>query len=69
VRLRPRGRGDVLDLALDGEAATVASVEQDYEGRLLVAVTVDQDPGRDLGLAGQPGHRFFFHPDELERLP
>jgi hypothetical protein len=28
-----------------------------------VAVTVDDDPGRDLGIHG---HRFFFTPDELE---
>jgi hypothetical protein len=69
VRLAPRGGADVLDLALAGRAATVASVEEDFEGRRYVAVTVDDDPGQDLGRAGQPGHRFFFHPEEVEPLP
>jgi hypothetical protein len=69
VRLRPRARGDVLDLALAGMSATIASVERDYEGRVHLAVTVDADPGRDLGLTGQPGHRFFFGRDEVEPLP
>jgi hypothetical protein len=67
VRLRPGGRGDVLDLALAGMDATIASVERDYEGRVHFAVTVDDDPGRDLGASGQPGHRFFFGREELER--
>jgi hypothetical protein len=67
VRLRPGGGGDVLDLALAGMDATIASVERDYEGRVHFAVTVDADPGRDLGATGQPGHRFFFRREELER--
>lgn len=68
VRLRPRGRADILDLALAGKEATVVSVEEDFEGRLYVAVTVDDDPGRDLGRQGQTGHRFFFRPEEVEPL-
>jgi hypothetical protein len=39
------------------------------EGRRYCAVALDVDPGRDLGFSGQPGHRFFFEHDELERLP
>lgn len=69
VLLRPRAHGDVIDLALSGEAATIAKIEQDLEGRMLYAVTVDADPGWDLGVHGQPGHRFYFHADELERIP
>jgi hypothetical protein len=68
VRVRPRPHGDVIDLALAGELATVAKIEQDLEGRFYYAVTINSDPGRDLGLHGQPGHRFFFQRDELERL-
>jgi hypothetical protein len=68
VRLRPRQRADILDLALEGKEATVVAVEQDFEGRLHVAVTVNDDPGCDLGAAGFPGHRFFFRPEEVERL-
>ena len=69
VRLAPRRRADVMDLALDGKVATVVSVEHDFEGRTYLAVTIDDDPGADLGLRGQPGHRFFFHAEEVERLP
>jgi hydrogenase maturation protease len=66
VRLRPRAGGDVFDLALDGKIAAVESIEQDYEGKLHVCVVVDDDPGRDIGMMRQPGHRFFFAPDEVE---
>jgi hydrogenase maturation protease len=69
VRLHPRAGRDVLDLALRGEAATVVGVERDLEGRLYCAVTIDRDPGRDLGAQGCVGHRFFFDDTELERLP
>jgi hydrogenase maturation protease len=69
VRLCPRKGGDVLDIALAGQAATVEALEQDYEGNQHVCVVLDNDPGRDLGLLRQPGHRFFFSPEELEPLP
>jgi len=68
VRLRPRSRGDVFDVVLDGKAAVVDALEEDTDGNVLVAVTVDDDPGRDLGERRQPGHRFFFAPDEMEPL-
>ena len=38
------------------------------EGVQHVAVTLDDDPGRDLGEARFLGHRFFFRPDEVEPL-
>lgn len=68
VRLWPLGRADILDLALVGKTATIASIEQDLEGRVYLAVTVDSDPGRDLGVQKQPGHRFFFGVEEVEPL-
>src|SRR4051795_263385 len=68
VRLRPHAGADVLDLALAGRTATIESIEQDYEDRIYLAVTVDDDPGRDLGALRQPGHRFFFSPLEVEPL-
>jgi hydrogenase maturation protease len=68
VRLKPRAGGDVFDLALAGRTAVVEGIEQDLEGNLKLAVAVDDDPGRDLGLRRQPGHRFFFSPDEVEPL-
>jgi hydrogenase maturation protease len=69
VRLRPRQGGDVLDIALAGQTAMVDSIEQDYDGKIHVCVVLDDDPGRDLGLLRQPGHRFFFETAEVESLP
>jgi hypothetical protein len=67
VRLRPRRKGaDIIDAALDGKLAIIESIEQDYEGKIQVAVVVDDDPGKDLGLLRQPGHRFFFDVAEIE---
>ena len=63
-----RKGGDVFDLALAGQNALIESIEQDYEGKVHVCVVLDDDPGRDLGLLRQPGHRFFFDPAELELL-
>jgi hydrogenase maturation protease len=68
VRLRPRSRTDVFDAALDGKLAVIEGVEQDMEGRVQFTVVVDDDPGRDLGVRKQPGHRFFFTPEEVEPL-
>jgi hypothetical protein len=68
VRLRPRAGGDIFDIALAGKIATIESIEQDYENKIHLAVIVDDDPGRDLGMMRQPGHRFFFHPEEVEPL-
>src|SRR5438270_9995511 len=68
VRLHPRRGGDILDLALAGKVAYVEAIEQDFEDKVHVAVTVEDDPGRDLGDERQPGHRFFFSLDEVEPL-
>jgi hypothetical protein len=66
VILRPRGRSDIFDLALAGQIAVIESIEQDYENNVHVAVVLEDDPGRDLGMLRQPGHRFFFSADEIE---
>jgi hydrogenase maturation protease len=68
VRLRPRKGGDVMDIALAGQLATIECLEQDYEGKSHVCVVLDEDPGRDMGLLRQPGHRFFFDAEEIEPL-
>jgi hydrogenase maturation protease len=69
VRLRPRQGGDVLDIALAGQIAIIESLEQDYEGKNHVCVVLEEDPGRDLGMLRQPGHRFFFSAEEIEPMP
>ena len=68
VRLHPGKGGDVLDIALAGQTAAIEAIEQDYEGKVHVCVVLDDDPGRDMGLLRQPGHRFFFDVEEVEPL-
>jgi hydrogenase maturation protease len=69
VRLHPRPGGDVMDIALSGQTATIECIEQDYEGKHHVCVVLDNDPGKDMGMLRQPGHRFFFDAEEVEPLP
>ncbi len=68
VRLSPKQGGDILDLALGGQIAIIESIEEDYDGSQHVCVVIEADPGRDLGMLRQPGHRFFFTPAEIEPL-
>jgi hydrogenase maturation protease len=69
VRLRPKPGGDIMDIALAGRIAIVEGIDQDEEGMFHVAVTLEDDPGRDLGEMRMPGHRFYFKTDEVEPLP
>ncbi|WP_145058979.1 hypothetical protein [Lignipirellula cremea] len=68
VRLWPRSGADIMDIALKGKVAMIEAIEQDYEEKIHVAVVIDDDPGRDLGLLRQPGHRFFYSLEEIEPL-
>ncbi|MGI8840300.1 MAG: hypothetical protein ACR2F8_05915 [Caulobacteraceae bacterium] len=66
VRLTPKPGGDVMDIVLAGKIAVVEAIERDFEDRVHVAVTIEDDPGRDLGMGRFPGHRFFFSAEEME---
>lgn len=66
VRLWPKAGGDIFDLALQGKVAIIESIEQDYEDNLHFAVVLADDPGKDMGMLRQPGHRFFFSPEEVQ---
>jgi hydrogenase maturation protease len=68
VRLRPDPRGDAFDAALAGQPAIIESLQEDVDGGVQLVVVLEADPGRDLGLARHPGHRFFFSADEVEPL-
>jgi len=68
VRVRPRKRADAMDLALAGRVAMIESIETDAEDKIHLALVLDDDPGRDLGLARMVGHRFFYGADEVEPL-
>ena len=69
VRLCPHPGRDIFDLALADRLAVVESIQEDSDGKLHVAVTLEDDPGRDLGAMRALGHRFFFGLDEIEPVP
>lgn len=68
VRLKPRGGADIFDIVLAGQIAIIEAIEQDFEDKIHFAVVIEDDPGRDLGMMRQPGHRFFYAADEVELL-
>lgn len=68
VRIKPQGRADIIDIILAGKTAIIESIEQDLEQQIYLVLVLDDDPGRAFGFAGQPGHRFFYRPDEVEVL-
>ena len=55
-----------MDMALAGKIAVIEAIEQDFEDQIQLAVVLDDDPGREFGMMRQPGHRFFFAPEEVE---
>lgn len=69
VLLRPKARADAFDMLLDGKTARVEIIQQDFENRIYLVVTLDDDPGREQwDERVLPGHRFYFFPDEVEPL-
>jgi hypothetical protein len=68
VRIRPRKRADIMDIALEGKIAMIEAIEEDVENGVHFALVLDDDPGRDLGLLRQSGHRFFYSADEVEPI-
>ena len=68
VVLRPASTEDVLVRQLAGRHAVVESIAQDLEDTIYLAVTLEDDPARDLGKGRQLGHRFFLTPEEVQPL-
>ncbi len=66
VRIWPQKTADVMDMALKGKVAVIEAIEQDFEDQVQFAVVLDDDPGREFGMMRQPGHRFFYSPEEVE---
>jgi hypothetical protein len=71
VRICPPRTGlqkktDIMDMALSGKVAVIEAIEQDFEDQVQLAVVLDDDPGREFGMMRQPGHRFFFSPEEVQ---
>jgi hypothetical protein len=68
VKIRPKSRADIMDIALEGKTAIIEAIEEDAERRIHLALVLDDDPGKDLGLMRQPGHRFFYALEKVEAL-
>ena len=64
VVLRLGRRGDPHDAMLDGRLATIERIYTDMDDVVHLAVTVDDDPGRDVMRSS--GRYMFFKPDEVE---
>jgi hypothetical protein len=68
VRIRPKKRADIMDMALDGKVAIIEAVEEDVEHNVHFALVLEDDPGRDLGMDRHIGHRFFYSANEVEPI-
>ena len=73
VRLRQRRQGDAHPPAadadiqarmLDGRTATLERIFTDYDGRIHLGVTIDDDPGQDL--MRETGRYLYFFAEEVE---
>ena len=63
--LRPGTDRDPFDRMLDGRSATLERIYIDYDDRVHLAVTVDDDPGQDL--MRETGRYLFFFPHEVQQ--
>ncbi|PZR73878.1 MAG: hypothetical protein DLM52_10315, partial [Chthoniobacterales bacterium] len=57
VRIQPKRRADAFDLILKGKIAIIEAIEEDVQNEVHLALVLEDDPGRELGMARQPGHR------------
>ena len=60
VRLRPLGRADIFDMALDGKIATVVSIEQRFRKSDLSGRHRGRRPGQRSGPDREAGTSLFF---------
>ncbi len=64
IILRPGTDRDFYDRMLDGRRATVERIYLDYDDRIYLGVTVDDDPGQEL--LRETGRYLFFFVNEVE---
>jgi hypothetical protein len=62
--LRLAGRIDTYDRMLDGRTATLERIYIDYDDRVHLGVTIDDDPGQEL--MRETGRFHFFYAGEVE---
>ena len=59
-------RSDTSDIFLNGKIATIEVIHTDYDGNIHIAVTIDDDPGRDM--LRDLGMYLYFSPEEIELI-
>ena len=64
VVLRPGADADLHARMLDGRRATIERILTDYDGRVHLGVTIDDDPGQDL--LRETGRFLYFFAPEVE---
>jgi hypothetical protein len=64
VLLRPEANRNAQDHLLDGRSATIERIYVDYDDRVHLCVTVDDDPGQDI--MRDIGRYLYFKPTEVE---
>ena len=65
--LRLAGRIDTYDRMLDGRTATLERIYIDYDDKVHLGVTIDDDPGQEL--MRETGRFHFFFAGEVELVP
>lgn len=66
VIVRPQRYADSFDLLIAGRTARVEGVYTDVDGRVLVAIVLDDDPAG--ALHAEVGRFFYYGPEELEPM-
>jgi len=67
VRLKlGQRRSDASDMLIDGRIATIEIIHTDYDDKVHIAVTMDDDPGQDM--LRDLGIYRFFSPAEVEHI-
>ncbi len=67
LRLMPgKRRTDAADIFLKGKVATLETIYTDYDDKVYLAVTMDEDPGQDMWR--EMGIYRFFQVDEVEKI-
>ena len=64
VTLHPSPGADLQARMLDGRTATLERIFTDYDGRIHLGVTIDDDPGQDL--MRETGRYLYFFGEEVE---
>jgi hypothetical protein len=65
--IHPPADADIQARMLDGRRATLERLYTDYDGRVHLGVTIDDDPGQEL--MRETGRYLYFFPQEVEVIP